>query len=159
MQWSAPALNPGLGLLYAPAVDWCGVFKKADELRYIPGHLYMGGSFTYDSIDKSTGWLTSLNAATGEVRWRYASSRPLVGAVTTTSADLVFTGEMTGDFIVLDGGSGEVAYRFNVGSPIPGGVLSYAVNGKQYSAVAAGGMAGFWSAPPGSAKIVVFALP
>ena len=41
-EWSSPALSPAMNLLVAPTVDWCGVFKKADELRYIPGAAVYG---------------------------------------------------------------------------------------------------------------------
>ena len=96
LQWSSPAFNPGANLLFAPAVDWCGTFKKADEPRYIPGQLYMGGSYTPDPMEKSQGWLTAFNASTGEVAWKYQSKRPLAAAVTATSAQLILTGELTG---------------------------------------------------------------
>jgi hypothetical protein len=43
------------------------------------------------------------------------SPRPMVTAVTTTSGNIVFSGELTGDFIVLDAVSGDVLYRFNTG--------------------------------------------
>ena len=80
-------------------------------------------------------------------------------AVTTTSADLVFTGEITGDFLVLDGRTGKELYRFNTGGPINGGVITYAVNGKQYVAVMSGNATSFWQARPGSSTAIVFALP
>ena len=40
-----------------------------------------------------------------------------------------------------------------------GGVVTYSINGKQYVAVASGAANGFWAVPPGSATIIVFALP
>jgi alcohol dehydrogenase (cytochrome c) len=83
----------------------------------------------------------------------------MLAAVTTTSADLVFTGELTGDFIALDARSGRVLYRFNTGGPMNGGVVSYSVRGKQYIAVASGSATGFWNAAPGSSTVIVFALP
>ena len=52
-EWSSPAFSSTMDMLFAPTVDWCGVFKKADELRYIPGQQYMGGSFTFDSLGSS----------------------------------------------------------------------------------------------------------
>jgi len=55
-EWSSPALSPTMNLLVAPTVDWCGVFKKADELRYIRGQLYMGGSYSFDSIEELLSW-------------------------------------------------------------------------------------------------------
>jgi len=158
-QWSSPAFNPGPNLLFAPAVDWCGTFKKADELRYIQGQMYMGGSYTPDPVEKSRGWLTAFNASTGQVAWKYESKRPLVGAVTATSANLIFTGELTGTFLVLDAQSGQVLYRFNTGGPVTGGVITYAVQGKQYVAATSGSAAGFWRTPPAASMVIIFSLP
>ena len=159
VEWNGPAFNPQLDLLVVPAVDWCGVFKKDEEPRFVAGQLFMGGSFTYDPLEKSTGWLTAVKASTGEVAWKYHSARPMVAAVTATSGGVIFTGEMTGDFITLDAHNGNVLYRFNGGGAIVGGVISYAVNGKQYVAVVSGMAAGFWQAAPGSWTLIVFALP
>jgi alcohol dehydrogenase (cytochrome c) len=117
----------------------------------------MGGSFTYDPVEKSRGWLTAVNASTGDILWKYESKRPMLASVTATSADLVFTGELTGDFVVLDGGRGDVLYRFNTGGPV--GVITYAVNGKQYVAVTSGATVGFWRTPPASSTLVILALP
>jgi hypothetical protein len=47
----------------------------------------------------------------------------MAGAVTTTAGNVVLTGELTGDFLVLDARSGDVLYRFNTGGPIGGGVV------------------------------------
>jgi alcohol dehydrogenase (cytochrome c) len=158
-QWSSPAYNPATNVLVAPTVDWCGVFKKAGELRYIPGQLYMGGSYTSDPVEQSRGWLTAVNASTGTVVWKYQSKRPLLASVTITSANLVFTGELTGDFVVMDASQGDILYRFNTGGPVTAGVITYAVNGKQYVAVASGATAGFWRPPPASSTLIIFALP
>ncbi|MFN7944335.1 MAG: PQQ-binding-like beta-propeller repeat protein [Blastocatellia bacterium] len=157
--WNGPAFNPGTGMLYVPAVDWCGTFKKAPEARFVEGQTYMGGSYIGDPPDKARGWLTAIDASTGAVRWQYESKKPMLAAVTTTSADLIFTGEMTGDFLTIDARTGRVLYRFNTGGPMNGGVITYAINGKQYVAAASGSASGFWFAPPGSSTIVVFALP
>jgi alcohol dehydrogenase (cytochrome c) len=158
-EWSSPSYNPATNMLVAPTVDWCGVFKKADELRYIPGQRYMGGAYTFDPVEQSGGWLTAVNASTGAVAWKYKSKRPMLASVTTTSANLVFTGELTGDFLVVDGSQGDVLYRFNTGGPVTAGVISYAVNGKQYVAVPTGITAGFWRTPPASSLVVIFSLP
>ena len=105
------------------------------------------------------GWLTAVNASTGTVVWKYQSKRPLLASVTITSANLVFTGELTGDFVVMDAGQGDILYRFNTGGPVTAGVITYAVNGKQYVAVPSGATAGFWRAPPASSTLIIFALP
>jgi alcohol dehydrogenase (cytochrome c) len=146
-------------MLVVPTVDWCGVFKKADEAHFIPGQLYIGGSYTFDPVEESHGWLTAVNASTGAILWKYQSKRPMLASVTTTSANLVFTGELTGDFVVMDQSRGDVLYRFNTGGPVTTGVITYAVNGKQYVGVASGLTAGFWRATPGPSTLTIFALP
>jgi alcohol dehydrogenase (cytochrome c) len=148
-----------MNMLVAPTVDWCGIFKKADELRYIPGQQYMGGSFAFDALDKSGGWLTAVNASTGAIAWKYHSKRPMLASVTTTSADLILTGELTGDFLVLDAREGNVLYRFNTGGPVTAGVISYATSGKQYVGVMSGAALRFWRTPPASSTVIIFALP
>jgi alcohol dehydrogenase (cytochrome c) len=146
-------------MLYVPAVDWCGIFKKAEDARFVEGQTYMGGSYIADAPEKARGWLTAIDASTGKVIWRYESPKPMLAAVTTTSADLVFGGELTGDLIALNARTGKLLYRFNVGGPMNGGVVTYAINGKQYVAVATGSASGFWGAAPGSSTIVIFSLP
>jgi len=158
VEWNGPAYNPGTNLLYTPAVDWCGTFTATDSVRYIPGKSFLGGQYKRDST--SQGWLTAVDASTGGVRWRYRSAKPMVAAVTTTAGGLVFTGELTGDFLALDATSGKELFRLNTGGPIGGGVVSYAVNGKQSVAVMSGRPSGFWiNEHPGSATAFVLALP
>jgi alcohol dehydrogenase (cytochrome c) len=158
MQWNGPAFNPQTNMLYVPSVDWCGTYKKdADEPRL--SGLYMGGSYVADPIETAHGWLTAIDASTGKVAWQYRSTKPMLAAVTTTSTGLVFTGEMTGDVIALDARTGKVLYRFNLGGPMNGGLISYAVNGKQYVAAMSGSASAFWQAPPGASTVVIFSLP
>jgi alcohol dehydrogenase (cytochrome c) len=119
----------------------------------------MGGSFSFDSIGESRGWLTAVNASTGTIAWKYHSKRPMLASVTTTSADLIFTGELTGDFVVLDARDGNVLYRFNTGGPVTAGVITYAVAGKQYVGVMSGAAIRFWRTPPASSTVIIFSLP
>lgn len=159
MQWNSPAFSPRLGRLFVPSVDWCATFKKADQLRFIPGQFYMGGSATPDPVEQSRGWLTAVDAATGAVAWKYESRLPMVAAVTATSTDLLFTGELTGDFVAIDARDGRVLYRHGVGGAIGNGVITYGVNGKQYVAVTSGTATAFWRVPAASATVTLFALP
>lgn len=158
MEWSVPSFNPATGRMVAPAVDWCGIFRT-DEPRFVAGQQFLGGSFSFDPVEKSRGWLTAFDAYTGQVAWRYQAERPMLAAVTSTAGGVLFTGELTGDFITLDEASGEILYRFNLGGSVTGGVISYAVGGKQYVAVVSGMAAGFWQTQPGAMTLTVFALP
>lgn len=157
VEWNGPAYNPTTNLLYVPAVDWCSFFKAAADLRFIPGRSYFGGSAKRDR--EKQGWLTALDAGTGEVRWRYRSAKPMVAAVTTTAGQVVLSGDLDGYFLVLDATSGELLYRFNTGGAIGGGVATYEVHGKQYIAVATGLPSRFWvEEHPGAPTLFLFAL-
>jgi len=78
--------------------------------------------------------------------------------VTATAGGVVFTGELTGDFIALDAETGRELYRFYTGSGLLGGVVTYAVHGKQYVAAASGG-GSYNFGREGSPTIFVFTLP
>jgi alcohol dehydrogenase (cytochrome c) len=138
VQWNGPAFNPGTKALYVPAAQWC--------------------AFSKDPASTSRGWLTAVDAAGGKVLWRYQSMRPMLAAVTTTSAGLVFTGELTGDMIVLDADNGKLLYRFDVGGPMVGGITTYQVDGTQYVAAVTGMANSMWQADPGSSTVIVFSL-
>jgi alcohol dehydrogenase (cytochrome c) len=157
VQWNGPAYDARTNLLFVPAVDWCGTYKLAEEVRYIPGANYLGGSYIRDGT--SQGWLTALDASTGDVRWRYRSARPMVAAVTTSAGGVVMTGELTGDFLVLDASTGAVLYRFTTGGPVGAGIVTYEIAGRQYIAVASGSPSAFWiDDNPGAPTVFVFAL-
>jgi len=158
VEWNGPAYSPRVHLLYVPAVDWCGIFQAGRKARFDPGEEYIGGAYTGDSATRASGWLTAVDAATGTVRWRYRSAKPLVAAVTATAGGVVLTGELTGDFLALDAQTGRELYRFYTGSGLLGGVVTYTVGGKQYVAAASGG-GSYNFGREGSPTIFVFTLP
>jgi alcohol dehydrogenase (cytochrome c) len=158
VQWNGAAYHPGANVLVVPAVDWCSTFATSDTIRFIAGDNYLGGTVRMDP--NSQGWLTAVDASTGEVRWRYRSERPMVAAVTATAGGLIFAGELNGDLIALDAASGEVRFREKTAGPVGGGIVSYDVDGRQYIAVASGRPTRFWASDSeaGVATITVFAL-
>src|SRR5215467_3087978 len=159
MEWNGPAYDPGSNTLFVPAVDWCGTFSKAPkDPPIMQGMHYYGGAVASDPREKSKGWLTAFDASTGKEHWKYASPTPLVAGVTATSGGVLFTGDLNNDFLALDSKSGQVLYRFNTGGSIGGGVITYALDGKQYAAAVSGTVSAFFggSGPP---AVVIFALP
>src|SRR6266852_597623 len=158
VEWNGPAYDPRTHALYVPAVDWCGTYQARTTVRYVPGTQYLGGAYTSDSAAQAKGWLTAVDAANGTVRWRYRSARPMVAGVTATAGGVIFTGELTGDFLALDAETGRTLYRFYTGSGILGGVVTYAVNGTQYVAAASGG-GSYNFGREGSPTVFVYALP
>ncbi|MFL5337545.1 MAG: pyrroloquinoline quinone-dependent dehydrogenase [Geminicoccaceae bacterium] len=141
VEWNGPAYSPATGQLYVNAVDWCVTSILGPDPVYVPGEVYTGlknGFGTYDPVDKASGWTNGVDVASGAMAWRYHSPTPMSAAVTPTAGEVVFTGDLDGYFLVLDGRTGDVLYRFNIGGAIGGGVITYEVGGQQYVAVASG---------------------
>lgn len=80
-----------------------------------------------------------------------------VGGVLATAGGLVFTGEGNGYLNAFDADSGELLWQFQCGAGVNVPPVTYAVNGVQYLAVAAGGNAIFGFKQAGA--LIVFALP
>jgi hypothetical protein len=69
----------------------------------------------------------------------------------------LFTGDLNNDFLALDAATGDVLYRFNTGGSIGGGVISYALHGKQYVATTSGTVSAFFGGS-GLPAVVVLAV-
>ena len=159
MEWNGPAYSPGASALYVATVDWCGTFTRLkDPPPFALNAHYYGGSVTPDPREQARGWLYAIDAASGTVKWHQQWPTPLVAAVTVTSGNVLFTGDLDNNFLAIDASSGKTLYRFNTGGSIGGGVLTYAIDGKQYVASTSGVVSGFFGGT-GAAAIVVFALP
>jgi alcohol dehydrogenase (cytochrome c) len=158
VEWYGPAFDPIYRRMYVGAVDWCAKYT-VNEARYVRGQIYMGGTFEFDPVEKSRGWITSIDAGTGRLLWKYQSELPIVASVTPTAGDVLFTGELTGNFLVLDKSSGQKLYSFYTGGPVAGGIATYTVDGHQYVAVPSGNMSRSFSMDLSpSATVFLFAL-
>ena len=157
--WNGPAYNPRTDQLYVGSVEWCATFSLSEEVRFLPGQVYLGGTLRPDAT--YGGRVSGIDASDGSERWSYQSERPVLGALTTTAGNLVFLGELTGDLVVFHAETGDELYRFPTGGPIGGGVVTYTVNGRQYVAVASGDPSILdWRLDQrGSPTVLIFALP
>jgi PQQ-dependent dehydrogenase (methanol/ethanol family) len=158
VEWNGTAYSRTNDALVVNSVDWCVTNRLGPKVEHTPGALYFGGIPIPDPIGQSKGWTHALDANTGTILWKTAQPTPMIGAVTPTAGGVVFTGDLLGNFQVLDAKSGKKIYQFQTGGPIAGGVVTYAVNGKQYVAVAAGNVSLIPGNRPGNPSIVVFGL-
>jgi alcohol dehydrogenase (cytochrome c) len=163
-EWNGPAYDPTLNLIFVPAVDWCTSVKTAtpETLKGEPGKPWSGiedGSFgQMDPKERWRGWVTAIDADTGQVRWKHESAAPHLAAVTATAGGLLFSANTIGDVLALDAATGRELWHNRI-EPNGGGVLSYNAGGKQRIAVASGMKSPIWPVQPKSSRIVVFGLP
>jgi outer membrane protein assembly factor BamB len=84
------------------------------------------------------GAVLAIDPRTGEQRWRFALTDVTSSGVLTTATDVLFTGSREGHFHALNARNGALLWKASLGGQIANGPMTYAVDGKQYVAVAAG---------------------
>jgi PQQ-dependent dehydrogenase (methanol/ethanol family) len=156
VEWNGPAYDPGNGMLFVNSVDRCATMKLTDPRSDVDT---IGGALTFDPPEKSHGSLRAFDAATGEPVWANDTLPPMIAGVTPTAAGLVFTGTAEGDFLVFEAKTGRKLYSFYTGGPIAGGVSVYAIDGREYVAVASGNDSKTVWGTTGAATVIVFSLP
>ena len=155
VEWNGPAYDAVNQRVIVGAVDWCFVVTRKLE-KHTPGKMYFGG--TLAPVDTARGWLTALDAATGAVQWKFHAPAPIVAGVTPTASGLVFTGDLAGTFYAFDAASGKVLLSQKTEGSIAGGVITYAVGGKQYVALTSGNASRVTFQTAGHPTLVVMAL-
>jgi alcohol dehydrogenase (cytochrome c) len=158
VQWNGPAFSPLLRLIYVNSGHHCGTTRLTDY-HYVKGSLYFGGDYTMDPPEESKGFTRAIDAATGQEVWARPSSAPMLAGLTPTAGGVLFTGELGGNFLVLDAENGEQLYRFNTGGAMAGGVVTYLVGHRQYVAAVCGNESRAAAIAGGAATIVIFGLP
>ncbi len=81
----------------------------------------------------------ALDTLTGRRLWTFPLVRgSLEAGVLATRGDVVFAGTAEGNLLALDASTGKPLWHFQAGRPIAASPMSYAVDGTQYVAIAAG---------------------
>jgi alcohol dehydrogenase (cytochrome c) len=136
--WMSPTFDPQTKLFYVTAREQCDIFSTAPQ-PYEAGHAYYGSAyFPNDAEQPFWGALRALDPATGKAKWEWKHTSPTWAGVLSTAGGLVFTGDAEGNVIGLDAASGKALWHFQCGSSVYSSPMSFAVDGKQYVAIAAG---------------------
>ena len=98
------------------------------------------------------------DADTGQVKWQYRASAPVLSGITPTKGGLVFAGDLGNHAWAFDADTGRILWQTELPGAAGGGVVSYLANGKQYVAYVAGTRSPIFPVAPASAKIVIFGL-
>src|SRR3984893_6339054 len=134
----APAYNPKTALFYVTARDQCDIFSTAPQ-PYEAGHAYYGSAyFPSEEAEPYRGYLKAIDPLTGAIQWKFEHTSPTWSGVLSTAGGLGFTGDAEGNFIALDAASGKALWHFQAGASVYSSPMAFAVDGKEYVAVAAG---------------------
>jgi alcohol dehydrogenase (cytochrome c) len=137
--WMSPAWSPATGLFYVQALEKCSIYFKGSAV-------WEKGKPFRDQIaheipgEPGEKFLRAIDIQTGKVAWE----RPQVGPGNTwggllaTAGGLVFFCDDGGAFAAADAETGKPLWHFQMSEPWHASPMTYAVNGKQYVAIATG---------------------
>lgn len=136
--WQPMSFNPQTGLVYIPTNNVCMDWSVSD-VTYKRGVFYLGAEFpTKEGPGGFLGELVAWDPIANKKVWGIKEDLPFNGGTLTTAGNLVFAGDLHGDFRAIDAKTGKVLWSKNLGSGIGAGPVTYSVGGKQYVAIVIG---------------------
>ncbi|HLZ40859.1 MAG TPA: PQQ-dependent dehydrogenase, methanol/ethanol family [Candidatus Sulfotelmatobacter sp.] len=134
----APTYDPQTNLFYVTARDQCDIFSTAPQ-PYEPGHAFYGSAyFPSEEARPYLGFLKAIDPTTGEIKQSFQHASPTWSGVLSTAGGLVFSGDAEGNFIAFDAKSLKPLWHFQMGGAVYAAPIAFAVDGKEYVAIAAG---------------------
>jgi alcohol dehydrogenase (cytochrome c) len=152
--------------MYMPMQNMCGNYTVTDDKRD-PSKVY---ALDFPTIiapgATNVGSVWAISAETGRTVWKHEQRAGMLSLV-ATGGGLLLGGDANGRFKAFDERNGRVLWETNLGSPVSGYPITFAVDGKQYVAVATGPSGEASSTlrltpelrPSTTTQVVVFALP
>jgi alcohol dehydrogenase (cytochrome c) len=136
--WQAPSFDPASNQLFLMFNESGNRYVRADT-PFEPGKGYWGGRTL--PVEGGYAGIRALDTTTGEKKWEYRISQSsLAAGVLAGAGGVVFSGTREGNLIALEMATGKLLWRFQTGGTIATAPMSYAVDGKQYIAIGAGGV-------------------
>jgi alcohol dehydrogenase (cytochrome c) len=121
-------------MIYIPELEGCADITP-DYSAHVKGK-FAGGS--YVNPGRITSGIVMVDPATSEVKKRIDLPYPNFAGVLSTAGGIVVTALTDGTILALDDQTLEELWRINVGTGFNAPPMTYAVDGKQYIAIASG---------------------
>ena len=140
--WNPMSFNPKTGLVYIPAQEtpWpfmppkpAGDTRNSQESRNLPTQ---GGGVPKPPSWK--GYLTAWDPIKQKEVWRVNHPQAADGGTLTTAGNLVFEGDVNGQFHAYAADTGKLLWTSDLQSDPMAGPVTYTVDGEQYVAVMVG---------------------
>jgi alcohol dehydrogenase (cytochrome c) len=147
--WYSPSYNESTHMVYVMTMEACEIFFSQPTQEPREGKEYYSTGSKRIPGETPQKTLVAYSLDTGTLAWKYPQigRGRSSGGTLTTAAGLVFFGDDAGSFEAVDATTGKPLWHFNTGQDISASPMTYAVDGKQYVAIAAG------------SDIFTFALP
>ena len=137
--WPSPTYNEVTHMFYFRAMEACAIFTAKSE-PFEEGKTWYAGADRRPPGGTTKASILAFDMDTLDYKW----SDTLIGGnwswagVMSTATGLVAYGDNDQNFVIVDGRNDNPLWHFNMGQTISSSPMSYAVDGKQYFAIAAG---------------------
>jgi alcohol dehydrogenase (cytochrome c) len=139
--WAPMSFNPTTGLLYINTLDWGMDYETLppeQAINFKPGELWFGVKFPDVFDPEQRGYLRAVDPLTGKAKWQTPFKSPNICGTLVTEGGLVFTGQLTGEFIAVDSDTGKILWQFQTPSGVTSQPITWEKDGKQYITVGSG---------------------
>jgi alcohol dehydrogenase (cytochrome c) len=140
--WYPNSFDPRTKTAYVNTTDYGMKYKPdpIDEIKDLkPGDSHRGVKITpIFNQDGMRGHLRAIDPLTGKSKWSIPFKSPNWAGTMVTAGGLVFTGQLTGEFIAVDSDTGKILWKFQTPSGIIGQPVTWERDGKQYVTVTSG---------------------
>jgi alcohol dehydrogenase (cytochrome c) len=145
INWAPTSFSPRTGLYYvshwenSSIIAMEGMFPQQNGVnrrQTAMGQVNLEPFFNDD--DEAYGVIRAYDPNTLDPQWEHRMADITWAGVLSTAGDVVFGGGREGYFLALDARSGELLWRESLGGQINAAPMTYAVDGRQYVAIAAG---------------------
>jgi quinohemoprotein ethanol dehydrogenase len=141
--WHPMSYSPDTGLVYIPALE--NIFSYSRTATYEHKDMAWNIPFNPDvepaaGVEdfESKGYLLAWDPVSNSEAWRISHDKDWNGGVLSTAGNLLVQGAADGRFVIYRADNGEVLWERYIQTGAVAGPISYAVDGEQYIAVAAG---------------------
>ncbi len=139
--WYAPSYNESTHSIYFLSLEQCQTYFIGPKLEHFAEtKTYYSTGVKHIPGEVSQKFLLAYSLDTGTFSWKYpqVGSGRSSGGTMTTAGGLLFFGDDADSFEAVDAKDGKPLWHFNTGQDFGASPMTYAIDGKQYVAVAAG---------------------
>jgi alcohol dehydrogenase (cytochrome c)/quinohemoprotein ethanol dehydrogenase len=157
--WQPMAFSPDTGLVYIPSQD--AGFPYFEDQNFTPTALGFNSGVDFNAASMPQvpeikaaimsgvkGYLLAWDPVAQKEAWKIEYPGPSNGGILTTAGNLVVQGTAAGDLVAYRADNGQKLWSSHVQTGVIAPPVTYAVDGEQYLAVAAG-WGGIWGLAPG----------
>jgi alcohol dehydrogenase (cytochrome c) len=137
--WMSTAYNPNTKLFYLMTLEACNIFTKSDAW-WERGKSFYGGGTKRVPGEVRQKVLRAIDPTTRKIVWELPQTGrgTTWGGLLSTNGGLIFYCDDSGTFAAVDAKTGKPLWQFQANQNWHASPMTYAVNGKQYVAIAAG---------------------